>query len=51
MSQYGAEAWKSYNNILQKMVDNAMAQLTDIKYVKPAPIIKSVAYICVKVIL
>jgi hypothetical protein len=31
MSEYGAEAWKSYNTILQKMVDGATSHLAEIK--------------------
>merc|ERR1711976_1069000 len=31
MSQYGAEAWKTYNNTLQNMLDIAMKQLSDIR--------------------
>ncbi|ELT97427.1 hypothetical protein CAPTEDRAFT_171803 [Capitella teleta] len=31
MSQYGAESWKSYNTVLQKMVDGAVGQISELK--------------------
>jgi len=33
MSQYGSDAWKLSNNVLQQMLETARKQLIDLKYV------------------
>jgi len=50
MSQYGCDAWKLSNSVLQQMLETARKQLIDLKYVLSLQLAKDLLEHCVVIV-